>query len=279
MLGGLVGLRPEERKGALVAFLAVFGILGAHTLLETARDALFLARLPATRLPWVYLAIAVVAVVLSLAPGRGRVRVSGAGAYSLSAILGLCALVTFAFWAVGSSRHPVALYALYIWTGIEGSLAPLEFWLVLGEKYTVTQAKRIFGFVGVGSLLGAVAGAGLVHLAGPHVADGDEMSQLLLVGGGQQGGLVDFAEIGFQRRLGRAGFAGRTACSGGVFTLRRGHGAAPFEWWACEQTQHRRPLAAACILRQTRPRAQNVPAIPILTVAPDRPITWGGCLV
>src|SRR6185436_17133541 len=162
MLGGLIGLRPEERRGALVAFLTVFGILSAHTLLETARDALFLARLPASRLPWVYLAIAGVAVFLSFTPGRGRVRVSTA--YSLSAILGVCSVVTFGFWAVGMSQHPAALYALYIWTGIEGSLAPLEFWLVLSEKYTVTQAKRIFGFVGVGSLLGAVAGAGLAKI-------------------------------------------------------------------------------------------------------------------
>ena len=162
MFGGLVGLRPEERRGAQVAFLTVFGILSAHTLLETARDALFLSRLPASRLPWVYLAIAALAVVLSLAPGRGRVKVSVS--YSLSAVLGLCALVTFAFWAMGTSQHPAALYALYIWTGIEGSLAPLEFWLVLSEKYTVTQAKRIFGFVGAGSLLGAVFGAGLAKV-------------------------------------------------------------------------------------------------------------------
>ena len=154
---GLSGPRPEERRGALVAFVTAFGILSAHTLLETARDALFLARLPATRLPWVYLMIAGFAVVLSLGPWRGRLRVSGA--YNLSVVLGVCAAVTFGFWAISGSRHHTALYALYTWTGLEGSLAPLEFWLVLGEKYTVTQAKRIFGFVGTGSLLGAVAGA------------------------------------------------------------------------------------------------------------------------
>ena len=67
--------------------------------------------------------------------------------------------MTFAFWALGSSQHSRrALRPLRV-VGIEGSLAPLEFWLVLGEKYTVTQAKRVFGVVGAGSLLGAVAGA------------------------------------------------------------------------------------------------------------------------
>lgn len=175
MLAGLVGLRPEERRGAGVAFLTIFGILGAHTLLETARDALFLARLPATRLPWVYLAIAGFAVVLSLSPWRGRLRVSGR--FSLAIVLVFCSLVTFAFWALGSSRDSRLLYALYVWSGIEGSLAPLEFWLVLTEKYNVAQAKRVFGVVGTGSLLGAVAGA----LAARLIVAGGSPSTLILV--------------------------------------------------------------------------------------------------
>ncbi|HEY6547945.1 MAG TPA: hypothetical protein VI589_08555, partial [Vicinamibacteria bacterium] len=175
MFGGLVGLRPEERRGASVAFLTIFGILSAHTLLETARDALFLARLPATRLPWVYLAIAGFAVVMSLSPWRGRLRVSGR--YTLAIVLVFCSLVTFAFWALGSSQHPFLLYALYVWSGIEGSLAPLEFWLVLTEKYNVTQAKRVFGVIGTGSLLGAVTGAGVARLV---VAEGSP-STLILV--------------------------------------------------------------------------------------------------
>src|SRR5260221_6843918 len=62
MFRGLTSVRPEERPGAAAAFVTIFGILAAHTLLETARDALFLARLPASRLPWVYLIIAGVAV-------------------------------------------------------------------------------------------------------------------------------------------------------------------------------------------------------------------------
>jgi hypothetical protein len=46
----------------------LFGGLAAHTMLETGRDALFLARLSAHQLPWMYLALAAVAVV----PARPR---------------------------------------------------------------------------------------------------------------------------------------------------------------------------------------------------------------
>src|SRR5262245_59444766 len=160
MLKGFVNVRPEERRGAAAAFLTIFGILAAHTLLETARDALFLARLPAARLPWVYLMIAVLAFGISQVPG-GRKR---GGRYDLSLLLGFSAVVTFLFWVVGSRQKPWELYALYVWTGMVGSLAVLLFYTVLGDVYTVTQAKRIYGLVGTGSLLGAVVGAGVGRL-------------------------------------------------------------------------------------------------------------------
>jgi AAA family ATP:ADP antiporter len=156
MLRGLISVRPEERRGATAAFLTIFGVLAAHTLLETARDALFLARLPAARLPWVYLMIALLAVAISQVPGtRKRAR-----RYDLSAFLGASALVTLLFWVLGTWQSPWELYALYVWTGLLGSLAVLQFYVVMGDLYTVTQAKRIYGLVGTGSLLGAVVGAG-----------------------------------------------------------------------------------------------------------------------
>ena len=49
---------PGERRSLAAAFVTLFGLVAAHTLLETARDALFLARLPPSQLPWAYLAIA-----------------------------------------------------------------------------------------------------------------------------------------------------------------------------------------------------------------------------
>ena len=156
-------VRPEERRGTLSAFLTLFGILAAHTVLETARDALFLARLPPSQLPWVYLAMAGVAVGLSQV--RWRAGRSFVGSAQLSALLAGCSAVTFGFWLAGGWTHPWMLRALYIWTGLVGTLAGLQFWLVLGELYTISQAKRLYRVIGLGSLLGAVAGAGVARLA------------------------------------------------------------------------------------------------------------------
>ena len=158
---GLAKVRPEDRRGAFAAFLTIFGTLAGHTLLETARDALFLARLPASRLAFVYIAIAACAVAVSQSPwGRRR----AGGAFALSRLLGGGALVTFVFWLLLRGQHPLELYALYVWTGLLGSLAVLQFWMVLGELYTLGEAKRLYSLVWTGSLLGATTGAAVARI-------------------------------------------------------------------------------------------------------------------
>jgi ATP:ADP antiporter, AAA family len=157
VLAHLTQIRRGEGRGTVGAFLLLFGILAGHTLLETARDALFLRHLPAEHLPWVYLAIAVIAFfVAQLQAGSGK-RVTPRTALALWLVLS--GLVTAAFWLFDSDHASGSLYALYIWSGLFGSVSLVLFWLVLGSFYTVTQAKRLYGFIGAGSVLGALAGA------------------------------------------------------------------------------------------------------------------------
>ncbi len=161
-MGIVAEIRPEERRSAFAAFATFFGVIASHTILETARDALFLARLPAAELPWVYLAMAAAAVALAQVPTR---RWGGIlGRTGLSASLGAMALVTAAFWVLPGLRSPWGLRALYVWSGLVATLSALQFWLVLGEIFTITQAKRVYRLIGTGGLLGAVAGALLARI-------------------------------------------------------------------------------------------------------------------
>jgi ATP/ADP translocase len=157
----LLAVRPEERRGTVAAFLTIFGTLAGHTVLETARDALFLARLPASRLAIVYLLIALVAVGLAQVPRGGR---DANRTFALSRLLAAGSVVTLGFWALGRWQSALDLYALYVWTGLLGSLAVLQFWLALGDLYTLTQAKRLYSLVWTGSLLGATVGAAAARL-------------------------------------------------------------------------------------------------------------------
>ena len=154
---GLLDFRPEERRVTLAAFLVLFGWLAAHTILETGRDALFLARLPAHELAWIYLAMAALAVLFT------RTKASRlAGGRSLAVLLAVSAGGTLIFWAAPLSG-PWGLRALYVWTGLAAALISVAFWLLLGEIYTITQARRLYAAIGLGSQLGAMAGAAVAR--------------------------------------------------------------------------------------------------------------------
>jgi ATP/ADP translocase/HEAT repeat protein len=156
----LLGMRAGERRDAWAAFLTLFGLIGSHTVLETARDALFLAKVPATELPWVFLAVAAVSFALVRLQALVSRRLSGARALMGSTLL--AAAVTFAFFQLSGALGRAGLYALYVWSGVLTTLLLVHFWTLLGNIFSVTQAKRLFGFIGAGSVLGAIAGSGAV---------------------------------------------------------------------------------------------------------------------
>lgn len=159
-------LRPSslrsERYAALAAFATLALVMAGHAVLETARDALFLRSLPPEQLPWVYLIIAVLTFAFTgveSALARGARRRELLAFFLFASALGTCVL-----WAVAEFVSVASIWLLYVWTGVFGTVAMIHFWLSMGAAFTVTQAKRLFGFVGAGALVGAIAGSTLARL-------------------------------------------------------------------------------------------------------------------
>src|SRR5688572_24972174 len=90
------GIQRAIAGRVAVATVTLFGVLTGHSMLETARDALFLSSLPASRLPWVYLVIAGLAVLVA------RLNRGATSRYSRRATLALTlfgsAACTAGFW-------------------------------------------------------------------------------------------------------------------------------------------------------------------------------------
>jgi ATP:ADP antiporter, AAA family len=155
-------VRPDERRAAAGAFLTLFAFMAGHAMLETARDALFLASLPASQLPWVYLAIAVVALALTQRQTGILDHVSTRN--ELSAWMLLASVVTLALWVLIAWAGRWIFYVLYVWSGVLATLVVVRFWTVLAGLFTVTQAKRLFATIGTGSVVGAIVGSGVARI-------------------------------------------------------------------------------------------------------------------
>ncbi len=136
-------------------------LLGAgHAELETARDTVFLTRLTASQLPFMYLAVAVLGLCMTEVNRRSMLRQRTRS--GLTGFLVVGGLVSAGFALLPPST-PV-IYGLYLWTALCGPWAVLQFSLQLAGELSVEQAKRLLGFVGSGAVLGAVVGSGLARV-------------------------------------------------------------------------------------------------------------------
>jgi AAA family ATP:ADP antiporter len=149
-------LREGELRITLASGIILFFIVGGHTMLETARDALFLTKLPPRTLNLVYVAVAALSFVVSGASAKTIQAVGRRRALILS--LFSVALITSAMSAVTLTSR--VIFGVYVFSGLVGGLLPTQFWTLAAQLFTVGEGRRLFGLIAAGGVIGGVVGAG-----------------------------------------------------------------------------------------------------------------------
>jgi AAA family ATP:ADP antiporter len=152
-----LNIHPGDLARGIPLSACLFLTVSAYVTGKVARDALFLAYFPAVRLPYADIASGVFVgfvVAAYLRVGRqislGRLLVGSPLFF---------AVTCFLFWIVTHFSHPAWLYAVfYVWVGMFGVLAPTQVWTLANYLLTTREAKRIFGMVGGGAILGWIFG-------------------------------------------------------------------------------------------------------------------------
>lgn len=153
-------LRDGEEALVFRAGSVLFGLIAGHTLLETARDAVFLGKLPPSRLGLVYALLAVLSLGIARITGRVMQRFGHRNLFVFS-------LMAASFGTVFLYLLPesgVTAFVLYLWSALLGSVLTIEFWALVGGLLSTAQAKRLLGPLAAGGVVGAVAGATLAAL-------------------------------------------------------------------------------------------------------------------
>jgi hypothetical protein len=163
----ITGMRREE--AALVGSLSLlhFLVILAFTLARIARDGLFLSQLPAQYLPYVSLGLAVWMALAAHLFGRFTAGVATHKALSRTAVGTGISLVLFCVWL--HFNQSVASVAFYLWTGAYGLLLTSQFWILANERVNPRQARRLFGVIGAGGILGGLAGGTVASLFGQAI--------------------------------------------------------------------------------------------------------------
>ena len=173
-----VDLRPGEGLPALLLFVCLFLLLTFQISTKTVRQSTFIDALGAARLPLVYLLVALVSYPILRVYNRfvDRYRVEQLLLMSCLFVAGLMV----GFWAL--MRFPWAWVAVvfYVVSSIVYGMLTSQFWLFANHIFDPRQAKRLFGFIGAGALLGGVLGGQIARLASEAFGTGS----VLLVAAG-----------------------------------------------------------------------------------------------
>ncbi len=169
---------PGELKCVAVAALAFFGVMLWYFPLRSLRDALAAER-KLSDLPWLFSATWLGMLVVqppfaALVARWPRRRSLGTVFHTTTACLLLF------YWLVPSSIGAQSQWmgaVFYVWLSVFNLFTISLAWAVFTDCFSHAQAKRVFGWVGLGGTLGAIAGS---RVAQSWADSGGDPLQLLL---------------------------------------------------------------------------------------------------
>lgn len=161
-LAPLVDVRKEETATALLMFLFSFLVMFAYNIIQPLTRSTLINSLGAVNVPWVQLGAGLIIGVLMVGYTRGFTALPRR--WALTIAQGVLAAAMVLFWALFVSGGAWVSVAFYVWGSLLGVLLTSQFWTLANGIYDPRQAKRLFGFIGGGIMLGGMAGAGLTAL-------------------------------------------------------------------------------------------------------------------
>ena len=170
-----VDLRSGEAGLCWLLFAVHFLLLAFQYTAKALRQSIFIDSLGAQRLPLVYLLVALCSYPLLLIHAR-MVERWAQGRLIAASSLGVGVSLVVFWWLFQTPADWVSV-AFYLWISIAGILLVSQFWSYASHLLNARQAKRLFGFIGAGGILGSIAGGQLARWASSRL---DTYSTLLL---------------------------------------------------------------------------------------------------
>jgi AAA family ATP:ADP antiporter len=173
-----VQIRPGEGRKVLLTFLYFFLIITAYYVIKPVSRSLVLGELGSRLVPYVDLVCAILMgpLVTLFATLVDRIPKPRLVSYSFWAVIG----VLMVFWRLLHWPVPWVAGVFYVWVAVFSVLVVTLFWLVANDLYRAREAKRLFGFIGSGGILGGIVGSSIAAV-GAQIVGTDHL--LLLSAG------------------------------------------------------------------------------------------------
>ncbi|HMG06427.1 MAG TPA: Npt1/Npt2 family nucleotide transporter [Chthoniobacterales bacterium] len=161
----IVSIEPREMRSIAWSWLYFFSLLASTFVLRPLRDSMGLNG-GADKYPWLFTGTLVAMVVVSppfalLVTKLPRKRfIPIVYRVSMACLLAFWLALTF----LPASFNLAAAYTFFIWFSVFNLFVVSVFRGFMADIWHLDQAKRLFGFIGVGGTLGALAGSKMASL-------------------------------------------------------------------------------------------------------------------
>lgn len=186
-----IDIRPGEYGRTALMFSWMFLLIAAYVVMKAVRDSLFLHKLGVAQLPLVYILVALFSGMVAWLYARFFRRFPISAQLHTTFFSGAAVLLLFRLAL--SSSGPWLFYALYLWVSGYGLLTVAQSWLFANQVFTAREAKRLFGVIGAGAILGGMLG-GLLTTAMAAFVGTEGLLVVAACGYGACSGIVVFLD-------------------------------------------------------------------------------------
>jgi AAA family ATP:ADP antiporter len=164
MLRRVVDVRAGEVRAMLTSFMFFFFLLSSYFVLRPIRDAVA-ASSGVTKLPWLFAGTLAVTLICNPLfsglvvkfPVRKVIPISYH--FFVATFLIFYAVLRFVSAGEGSTVDVWMGRAFFVWTTVFALFNTSIFWCLMADVFRSDQAKRMFGFIGVGGTFGSIVGS------------------------------------------------------------------------------------------------------------------------
>ncbi|MDO1513755.1 Npt1/Npt2 family nucleotide transporter [Maribacter confluentis] len=164
-------VREGEFKVSLWMLAYIFLVIAVLLIIKPTVNALFLSELGIEQLPFAFLLVAVTAVATSYFYSRAVSKFPLKKVIETTLISSIIILIGLGILLSLNVVSGILLYFFYIWVAIYAVLSASQFWVLANLVFNIREAKRLFGFIGSGAIIGGIFGGYLTSILAPLIGN------------------------------------------------------------------------------------------------------------
>jgi AAA family ATP:ADP antiporter len=174
MLRRVVDVKPNEVRALVASFAFFFFLLSSYFVMRPIRDAVAAAS-GVNNLPWLFAGTLAVTLLCNPLfswlvvrfPVRRVIPISYH--FFTASFLAFYAALRFVSSGEGSTIDVWSGRALFVWMTVFALFNTSIFWTLMADAFRSEQAKRLFGFIGVGGTFGSIIGSAVTAALAPKM--------------------------------------------------------------------------------------------------------------